>query len=93
MESDLADHIKSLAACYHGLSKDKCKSLAYEFAVSNDVAVPDSWKKNKKAGRVSGLASRTVIIYPFEAQKQLHWHGLRPSIAILLAYFTVTWQV
>lgn len=50
MELDLAEHIKGLAARYHGLSKEKCKKLAYEFAVHNDVKVPQNWVNDGKAG-------------------------------------------
>uniref|UniRef100_A0A0L8IC20 Uncharacterized protein n=1 Tax=Octopus bimaculoides TaxID=37653 RepID=A0A0L8IC20_OCTBM len=49
MESNLADHIKTLVASYHGLSKGKYQSLSYEYAVRNRTDVPDNWKANKKA--------------------------------------------
>ena len=51
MEEDLAKHIAHLADQYYGLSLDKCKELAYEFAISNGLNVPDSWISTKKAGR------------------------------------------
>ena len=37
METELAQHIKDLAASYHGLSKEKCRSLTYEYAMRNRV--------------------------------------------------------
>ncbi|XP_077971387.1 uncharacterized protein LOC144425721 [Styela clava] len=51
MEAELASHIKTLAANYHGLSKDKCRCLGYEFAARNDVDVPKNLKINKKSGQ------------------------------------------
>ena len=36
MEQDLADHITYLAEMYFGLSLEKCKELAYEFALKNN---------------------------------------------------------
>ena len=51
MEKDLAAHIQQLADQYHGLTLAKCKELAYEFAVQNNLDVPNAWKENKTAGR------------------------------------------
>ena len=45
MEKDLATHI-----VYFGLSLKKCKELAFEYAVKNNVVVPESWIRCKKAG-------------------------------------------
>ena len=49
MEKDLATHIGYLAGMYFGLSLEKCKELAFEYAVKNYVVVPKSWIKCKKA--------------------------------------------
>ena len=43
MEKDLADHVKQLADMFHGLSVNRCCSLAYEFAKRNNLDVPLSW--------------------------------------------------
>ena len=51
MEQDFADHITYLAQMYFGLSLEKCKELAYESALKNNLAIPESWTKNKKAGK------------------------------------------
>ena len=51
MEKDLAAHIQLLADNYHGLTLIKCKELAYEFAIRNNIKVPNSWQNDKKAGR------------------------------------------
>ena len=51
MEVDLAQHVKTMANMFHGLSILTCCKLAYEFAIKNELQVPDSWKKNKQAGR------------------------------------------
>lgn len=49
METDLANHIKTLAD--HGLSINKCHELAFEFAHQNDVEIPENWTKEKRAGK------------------------------------------
>ena len=59
MENDLANHIKLLADMFHGLSVQKCCSLAYEFALHNKLNIPDSWAKNGKAGTDWWLAFRS----------------------------------
>ena len=51
MGSDLATHIIDLSECFHGLTSEKVKELAYEFAMVNKINIPDSWKTNKKAGK------------------------------------------
>jgi len=59
MENDLANHIKLLADMFHGLSVQKCCTLAYEFALHNKLNIPDSWAKNGKAGTDWWLAFRS----------------------------------
>ena len=51
MEKDLAGHIIYLADMYFGLSVEKCKELAYQYAIVNKVSVPQSWHSNTKAGK------------------------------------------
>ena len=50
MEKDLATHIGYLAGMYFGLSFEKSKELAFEYAVKNNVVVSKSWIRCKKAG-------------------------------------------
>ncbi|XP_071348746.1 uncharacterized protein [Trachinotus anak] len=50
IETELADHIKNLAAMFHGLSAMKCRELAFELAQRNDIDVPASWMRGEKAG-------------------------------------------
>ena len=50
MEKDLATHIGYLTGMYFGLSLEKCKELAFEYAVKNNAVVPESWIRCKKAG-------------------------------------------
>ena len=56
MEADFADHIKSMAKMFYGLSKRKCLQFAYEFAVKNNSKIPDNWTKNQAAGQDWWLA-------------------------------------
>lgn len=58
MEKDLANHIKLLADMFHGLSIQKCRTLAYQFSLHNKLNIPDSWAKNGKAGTDWWLAFR-----------------------------------
>ena len=44
-EQDLSSHIKALAAQFHGIGED-------QFAIKNNVRVPTSWNRNKKAGTI-----------------------------------------
>ncbi|KAL2086177.1 hypothetical protein ACEWY4_017236 [Coilia grayii] len=50
MEKELAEHIKALAAMFHGLSPMKCRELAFEYAQRNDISIPASWIREEKAG-------------------------------------------
>ena len=50
MEAELSKHIKELAASYHGLSKAKCRTLTYEYAVRYGVEAPEKWVVTTKAG-------------------------------------------
>ena len=46
MEKDLVAHIKLLGDHYHGLRRVKCKELAYEFALHNNLAMKNVLLKN-----------------------------------------------
>ncbi|KAI4818898.1 hypothetical protein KUCAC02_004189 [Chaenocephalus aceratus] len=50
MEKELADHIKTLAAMFHGIGLMKCRELAFEFAQRNSIDMPASWTRDEKAG-------------------------------------------
>ena len=49
MEEDLANHIKSLSNMFYGLSTNKCRQLAFEFAMQNNITIPDNWEKKEKS--------------------------------------------
>ena len=51
MESDLAQHIKTLSDMFYGLTIEKCKQVAYEFATRKKLKMPSSWDEKKKAGK------------------------------------------
>ena len=51
MEEDLAQHIKMLGDMFFGLSLEKCKEAANEFASKNKLKVPSLWEEHKKAGK------------------------------------------
>ena len=48
MESDLAKHFLNLCNRFFGLSTDKVRSLAWEFAVRNKLDIPENWKTDQK---------------------------------------------
>ena len=50
METDLATHIKTLAEQFHGMTRNKCRALIVEYALKNNVTVPNSWKENGMTG-------------------------------------------
>ena len=47
---ELTKHIVFVADMYFGLSPEKCKELAFDFAMRNKLPIPQSWKDNRKAG-------------------------------------------
>jgi hypothetical protein len=51
MEKDLATHIILLADTFHGVSVTKCCAIAHDFAIANNLKVPQSWARDKKAGQ------------------------------------------
>ena len=51
VESELAQHIKELSDRFHGLSVEKCRALAYEFAQSNGIPISKNLDREKKAGK------------------------------------------
>ena len=52
--------MSTLSDMFHGLTIEKCKQVAYEFATRNKLKVPSSWDEKKKAGKSwwLGLKSR-----------------------------------
>ena len=61
MEEELANHLKQLAAEFHGLAPNKCRELAFEFAQKNLVSVPDNWTKKQCAGRLGCLRDHMIL--------------------------------
>ncbi|QQP35452.1 Uncharacterized protein FKW44_023684, partial [Caligus rogercresseyi] len=46
LETALANHVKDMDNRYHGLTAQKCMTLAYEFATANGIKVPAAWTNN-----------------------------------------------
>ena len=44
MEQQLSSHIVHLADMFLGLSVEKCKELAFQFAAANKLSIPHSWE-------------------------------------------------
>lgn len=49
-EASLADHIKTLDSCFHGLNREKCRELAFDYARLNHIDTPSNWTKDGMAG-------------------------------------------
>ena len=64
MEIQLARHIKDMAIQFHGLTKERCRSLAYEYAVQNGLEVPNSWTNDECSGRDCLVAFRYIYEAP-----------------------------
>lgn len=88
MEKDLASHISTLADQYHGLSLDKCKELAYEFAVHNKITVPDNWLLKKKQEKDGGWVSRADetwhSVHPKQHRLEEHQHLISTMLIFTL---------
>ena len=88
METDLAEHCIEMVQRYHGLTIDKVKQVAYEFATRNNIAVPESWEKNKRAGKdwVFTYSRQPHISYQpgSSSSRKSFWcsHGNNPSTYI-----------
>lgn len=50
MEEDFFNQLTSLADKFFGVSVEKCRIMAYEMAVANNIQVPANWTKQKMAG-------------------------------------------
>lgn len=50
-EDYIADYIKKASDIYFGLSPTEVRRLAYDFAKSLQIDIPENWEKNKIAGR------------------------------------------
>ena len=50
-EDALAKYILTCSKMFHGLSRDACRQLAFEYAQVNNKKFPSSWKTNSKAGK------------------------------------------
>ncbi|KAF2901545.1 hypothetical protein ILUMI_04641, partial [Ignelater luminosus] len=51
IEEELKEYLILSSKIHHGLTKKKCKLLAYELAEKNKLKVPNSWKVNKIEGK------------------------------------------
>ena len=76
MEQQLSSHIVHLADIFFGLSVEKYKELAFQFAAANKLSVPNSWEINKKAGKQlwKGFKQRhklSIIIESFRSH--IYW--------------------
>ncbi|XP_029640163.1 uncharacterized protein LOC115215129 [Octopus sinensis] len=65
METELSTHIKTLAEQFHGLTR----KLIVEYALRNNVTVPDSWQQNGMTGKHFGYPLKKETIKQFEHQK------------------------
>lgn len=50
MEQDIVDYLVHAAGIFHGLTNIDLRVLAYDLTVANNVVVPSSWTRDKRAG-------------------------------------------
>ncbi|XP_067949445.1 uncharacterized protein [Watersipora subatra] len=62
-EESLANHIKALDSCFHGLDREKCRILAFDYAKANNINTPPNWTKDGMAGLdwFSGFMQRNKL--------------------------------
>lgn len=51
METDLAGHIIEFCNRFYGLTRDKARALAFEFASKSSLDIPSIWREEKMAGK------------------------------------------
>uniref|UniRef100_A0A3Q0T4U6 HTH psq-type domain-containing protein n=1 Tax=Amphilophus citrinellus TaxID=61819 RepID=A0A3Q0T4U6_AMPCI len=58
MEKEVVEHIKALAAMFHGLSPMKCRELAFQYAQKNDINNPHN--RGYELCQRAGLSIQTL---------------------------------
>ena len=85
-ESDLADYLKDCSLVNHGLSTKETREIAYSFAVTNNIKVPNNWKKRESATKdwCSGFIKRnkTISIRKPEATSQARAAGFNKPVVM-----------
>lgn len=51
LEEELAENIRIMSECVHGLTTKKCREIAFEFAQKHNIPVPNNWGEQRLAGR------------------------------------------
>ena len=85
-ESELADYLKDCSLVNHGLSTKETREIAYSFAVTNNIKVPNNWKKRESATKdwCSGFIKRnkTISIRKPEATSQARAAGFNKPVVM-----------
>ena len=85
-ESELADYLKDCSLVNHGLSTNETREIAYSFAVTNNIKVPNNWKKRERASEdwCSGFIKRnkTISIRKPEATSQGRAAGFNKPVVM-----------
>ena len=92
-EKELTKHIVFMADMYFGLSPEKCKELAFEFAMRNNQPIPQSWKDNRKAGIQWWISFNDDITYRSENQYLHRLVELLLSINTQCLSILQTWEL
>ena len=87
MEENLAKHIKSLSSMFYGLSTNKCRQLTFEFAIQNNITIPDNREKIEKQVLTGSYHLSLNMDYMCESLKQHLWHVQRHLIGPLYKFF------
>ena len=95
MEQQISSHIVHLVNMFFGLSVEKCKELAFQFAAANKLSIPYSWEVNKKAGKEwwkgfkerHQLSIRTPEATSIGRASAFNHHNVKNILTILSKYF------
>lgn len=49
-EIELVEYLKQAAKLHYGLNRNEVLKLAYQYGYENNLAIPENWKIEKKAG-------------------------------------------
>ena len=83
-EKALEHHVIQASKMFFGFSKFQTRKLAYQFALSKGISMPDNWLENEVAGRTGFVDSvRDQEVCLFGIQSRRAWAVQSGLIALL----------
>lgn len=92
-EQQLRDYTIKASDIYYGLSPKEVCTLAYQFSVSKQVKIPQSWSDTSQASAdwISGFIKHHSSLSIDHLRPQA-WHGLQASTGRMLPCSFITWR-